>query len=587
MKSFINKFFIGASAVLAFGLSSCVGDLDQVPDDPHVIAPDQFASNPREYLGGVMAKCYSGIAVSGQGGAGSSDISGLDNGTSCWSRAIFMLEEFTTDEVNWIWPDAGVFDLCTGTWSASNANIFGTYSRLYTHIAICNNFLRLANNPGEYDIVIDESLQPEIDQFKLEARALRDLSYYYVIDLFGNAVRAWDDMPYGEVPQQTTRQALFEEVTADLEEVVAEWPTSLNKQNVVYGRIGRDAVMALLCKFYLNAEVYVGKPMYDKVLYYANQIIANHQGGGFQNSGLANDYLAIFCGNNDMFMPGGSLSAAQNEILWGIPYSTDLTESYGGSMFLIASAITDEGKEADPSKGFMNHTWYGINAQWGCMHARQQFSNLFDFNGPTSNDGRVEIWGTSAYGFNIENTEFSNFLDGYAAIKFTNCMADATGNLPRWEADNGLIRVGEQPVRSNANFPDTDLPIIRLAEVYLIAAEAEYKAGNPATAVNYINLLRERACNRMYNPATLPACTTGELSDDYILAERARELYWENVRRTDLIRFGKFAGQSSYSWTWLNNMPTHGSMPAYMNLFPIPQDVIATYGSTYKQNPGY
>ena len=58
-------------AVAALGLSSCVGDLDQFPKNPTDLTPDQFASNPKEYIGGAIGKCYSGIAISGQNGSGS------------------------------------------------------------------------------------------------------------------------------------------------------------------------------------------------------------------------------------------------------------------------------------------------------------------------------------------------------------------------------------------------------------------------------------------------------------------------------------------------------------------------------------
>ena len=71
---------------------------------------------------------------------GASDISGLDGGTSQYTRALFMMNEFTTDESKWIYADAGVVDLNTNTWGNGNANVFGTYSRLYVHIAICNDF---------------------------------------------------------------------------------------------------------------------------------------------------------------------------------------------------------------------------------------------------------------------------------------------------------------------------------------------------------------------------------------------------------------------------------------------------------------
>ena len=74
--------------------------------------------------------------------------------------------------------------------------------------------------------------------------------------------------------------------------------------------------------------------MYDKCWQHAENIIKRHKGSGFQGSGLAKDYLALFCANNDKFAPGGSLQD-QNEILWTIPYEYPYTESYGGTMFFI------------------------------------------------------------------------------------------------------------------------------------------------------------------------------------------------------------------------------------------------------------
>ena len=144
MKTIINKLVIALAMLVALGTTSCVGDLDLLPNDPNQLTPDKFQENPEKYIMQVMAKCYSSLAVSGQGGPnGSSDISGLDGGTSQYTRAIFMLNEFTTDEAKWKWPDEGVFDLVTGTWGKGNANIFGTYSRMYVHIAVCNDFMRL------------------------------------------------------------------------------------------------------------------------------------------------------------------------------------------------------------------------------------------------------------------------------------------------------------------------------------------------------------------------------------------------------------------------------------------------------------
>lgn len=592
MKTLLNKYMIGAIVVMATGLTSCVGDLDQLPKNPTDLTPDQFASNPKEYVGGAMGKCYAGIAISGQGGAGGSDISGLDNGRSCWSRAIFMLNEFTTDECTWIWKDSGVFDLCTSTWSSNNENVFGTYSRLYTHIAVCNDFIRLTRNLGDYGISVgtgeNQISQADIDQFVLEARALRDLSYYYVLDLFGNGADAWDNQLTGEEPPYITRADLFQKVTEDLEDVLVNF-----KESGVYGRIGKDAVEALLCKLYLNAETWIGTSRYQECWDHCQNIIKRHQGGGFQGSGLAMDYLSVFCRNNDMFAPGGSLKE-QNEILWNIPYQDKITvtgvdgtqtinalQSYGGTSFLILAALTDQ-TTATPG-------WYGINGQWTCMHARPQFCEKFEFSNGVSADNRTYLWATENDGFKMQNEDFSTFKDGYVPIKFTNVNCNPDGTMPRWnDPESGLPRVGVHDlsnpnnygIEASGSFADTDYPVIRLAEIYLTAAEANVRGnvGSKAEALGYVNIIRARAGVSSWNEAQLTA--------NNILDERARELYWENNRRTDLIRAKQFTG-ATYVWSWKNNVPTGAGISDHMNLFPIPTSVINSYGSPYPQNPGY
>lgn len=577
MKRYIKNIFLGAASFVAAAgmLTACTGDLDQMPKDPNNTTPGNFPENPQQYLSEVMAKCYSSLAVSGQGGpGGSADISGLDGGTSNWSRVIFMLNEFTTDEVNWIWPDVGVFDLCTSTWGSSNGNLYSAYGRFYTHIAVCNDFIRSVKN-NLYGLSGQD--QALADQFVLEARALRDLSYYYVIDFFGNATRAWDTWPdgspmnYGDVPPQVTRAELFDLVVNDLEDVLENFQDS-----GVYGRVGRDGVEALLCKYYLNAEVFTGTPMYDKCWQHAQNIISRHQGGGFKGTGLANDYLALFCASNDMFMPGGSLKD-QNEILWGIPFAYPYTQSYGGTMFLIAAAT---------SAANMPTVLYGLNADWSCMHARTEFAEKFGFEDGVSADPRTYLWCTENQGFNINNTEFSNFTDGYAAIKFTNVKANPDGTLPRstYEANGhtynwaGVPEVNGLPAQVN-DFADTDFPIIRLADVYLMAAECSLRgAGDRETGRAYANAVRERAGVDAWNGV--------QFNLNNLIDERARELYWENVRRTDLIRFGLFTG-SAYNWSWKNNAPAGAGISDHMKLFPIPSDILATYGSQMNQNPGY
>lgn len=582
MKSIINKFFIGTALLAMTGLSACTGDLEQLPKDPNVLTPNQFQENPREAIGNLLGKCYSSLAISGQYGPnGAADISGMDGGTSQWTRVMFYLEDLPTDIGLWIYQDAGVPEMQNATWAANNVLVYGAYSRYYTHIAVCNDFIRFTRNLGEYGITVGGSdeksiSQAEIDQFVLEARALRDLSYYYIINWFGRAVIAWDDMAYGETPQQAeSTQALFDKVVADLEDVLKSWPEN---HQPVYGRIGKDAIEALLCKYYLNSESFIGVPAYDKLWTHAQNIINRHKGGGFNGSGLANDYLSLFCADNSMFMPGGS-NKAQNEILWGVPYNHELTTPWGGTMFLIA-APTGNFSDKSLSEGFCNGAWYGTNAHWGCLLAREEFSRLFGFVNGNSVDGRSYLWLTENAGYTMANTDTKAWANGYAAIKFNNVHCEADGIMPRWnDPDNGLPRIGVQPIEASSEWPDTDFPIIRLADVYLMAAEATLNgAGDRATGLTYANYVRERA--------GVPAWNLTDFSLDNILDERAREFYHEGMRRTDLNRMNKFTG-NAYTWTLKGGVHRGTSIPETRRIYPLPTNVIAGYGSSMVQNPGY
>ncbi len=578
MKS-LSKIFSVLGVSLALGLSSCVGDLDLLPNDPNSLTADKFAENPEEYLMQVMAKCYSGMAVSGQTGPdGSSDISGLDGGTSQYTRALYMLQEFTTDESKWIWPDAGVVDLNTNTWGNGNVNIFGTYSRLYVHIAICNDFLRLCDNLGTYGISPDAELQATIDQYKLEARALRAMSYYWALDLFGNASFIDETSPAGTSPVQYTRQQLYDWLVTELEDLVNTFPTT----TPIYGRVGIDGVEALLARVYLNAEVYTGTAAYDKCSQHCANIIARHQGEGFRGSGLAPVYMYLFCGDNDEYMPGGG---GVNEILWGIPYDSENIQPYGGTMFLCAAGISNL-TWAD-NNAIMTATDYGMSAQWGCMHATSQFADKFESN----DDVRWSMWCKEAQGFNKANTGFSTFTDGYGVVKFTNLLkgnvTDPSGwsrdnngvNSNNWSSANGGVYATDGSAARADNFPDTDLPLIRLADVYLMYTESYImgNAGDATSALNYVNLVRARANETNW--------TASDLTADNILDERCRELYWELTRRSDLVRHGKFSG-GTYNWSWKNNEPNGASIGTHMDLFPIPANVISAQPE-FVQNPNY
>jgi hypothetical protein len=166
-------------------------------------------------------------------------------------------------------------------------------------------------------------------------------------------------------------------------------------------------------------------------------------------------------------------------------------------------------------------------------------------------------------GQNIEIEDLFEFTEGYAITKWRN-----------------ITSTGE--TGSDLTHPDTDFPLFRLADAYLMYAEAVVRGGggSMSNAVSYVNELRERAYGDDFGNMT-----EADLTLDFILDERARELYWEGHRRSDLIRFGKFTG-SDYVWAWKGAVKEGVAVDDKYKLFPLPaSDVGANPNLT--QNTGY
>lgn len=604
MKAIFNKIMIGVAMLSAVGMTSCVGDLDQLPKDPSVIQATTFKENPKMYLSELLAKCYLQLANSGQGGAsGSSDIKGVDGGTFQLTRCIIMLNEFPTDEMWWVYPDEnGLLSMLQGTWGASTEALYGAYSRYYSSIGVCNDFLRTVRSLPGLGVEIGGSgataiSQAEVDQFCREARAIRAFTYYQVIDQFGRATLAWDNQQSGEMPAQaSSRNALFRQVLADLEDVEKNWDSS---QGLIYGRISRESVQALLCRYYLNAEIFSEGTMQDgwqKCWNMAQKIIANHEGIN-QYGGLVPDYLSVFCGSNDMFLPGGKLSQL-NEILWGVPMEQDYTTAWGGTQFLVSAPLKNNSEGSlDPADedAFCNPDWYMAGDAWGCAGSRQQLNEKFEFTDGLCPDVRTYLWLTDQAGCeqDISQRKMRTLSACWKPIKFTNLECNADGSMPMFQDPvNGLNRAGvhtegvnektgekEITMGSFIKFVNTDMPLIRLADVYLMAAEASlHNAGNKADGMKYLNYVRARAKADVLT-------NQNEMTEDFVLDERARELYWEGTRRTDLIRNHKFT--SGYTWDWKGGVHSGAPLDSYRTVYPIPANIKNLYGKDMVQNPGY
>src|SRR5690606_23323907 len=163
---------------------------------------------------------------------------------------------------------------------------------------------------------------------------------------------------------------------------------------------------------------------------------------------------------------------------------------------------------------------------------------------------------------NIEDPEV--VTEGLAVTKFSNKTSS-----------------NENGKSINGTFVSTDFPLFRLAEQYLIYAVAVLRGGSGgsnALALAYLNRLRERA----YGGAS---GNLSSISLDILLAERSRELYWEAFRRTDLMRYGRYAGGSDL-WPVKGGQADGASPESYRTLFPIPvADLIAN--PTVEQKTGY
>jgi hypothetical protein len=180
-----------------------------------------------------------------------------------------------------------------------------------------------------------------------------------------------------------------------------------------------------------------------------------------------------------------------------------------------------------------------------------------------SYDHRAMFW---TAGQSLEIEDIAQFTQGYAITKFKNVNKD-----------------GSAAAHAHPDFVDTDYPMFRLADVYLMYAEAVLRGGaggDLATALDLVNQLRVRSYGD-----TGGNISTSDLTLEFILDERARELYWEGHRRTDLIRFGEFT-DGSYVWPWKGNVAGGAATASYRNLYPIPANDLGANPSL-DQNPGY
>lgn len=599
MKTIKNTLLaLGAAALMGL-TASCTDDLDVLPRDPSAVSPGDFAQDPEGYMNRVLGDVY--LLFSTSGANGGTPIQDYDGGMATFQRAIFTAEEIPTDEASWLWDNDKYGTLKYGKSNSGTSAMMGLYYRLTINITLCNDFIQTVKE-GRFHLSAD--LQEKADEYVRQAKILRSACYFYYINFYGDTPYADENTPTGSIPPRLPRAEAFNLVTADLEQVVSEYKAIDPNQKPRYGFVGLDAAESLLVKFYLNANVFAGQPMYDKCLQHAQAVIERLGHSGPHGNGLANKYQQLFGQNNDQYALGGSSDV--NEIIWPIVQDPVHLISWANTTFLVVAWVgtnavetiadkepvrddynsDDEYNEAvkkyrnssvmygaryylTPGSPNIAQGWYNVSNGWKCMVARRSFVEQFDWTDAAmskSNDDRVKFWCTSAHNFSVDNIslEGANWGEnGYITPKFTNWAFDADGEIDYAASGLPIEQIGG------------DYPVIRLAEIYLSAAEAilEGGGGSTADATKYVNYIRERAGLEPLASVSLTA----------LRKERCRELYQENTRRTDLIRYGQWT--SGYNWDWKNGVKEGRDLESYTKLYPLPDDIINASG--YQQNPGY
>ena len=637
MKNIFNKLaFIFTIGIVS---TACHNDLDQTPIDPDVFSELDVYANANQAKS-ALAKLYAGYALTGQQGpAGNPDLNpnDIDEGFSQFTRTLFNLNELTTDHAVCGWGDPGLPDLHGMYWTASNDFSNAMYNRLGQEVSFCNSFIE---NAGQLS---DEIVQTYI----AEARFLRAYAYYNLMDLFGNV--PIQTTVATTLPSQNTRLEVFEFVESELLEIQDLLLQSGQNEYGRVDQVAAWALLSRLylnAEVWTGTPRYNDCITYSNLVMNSSYTIDMNDVNG---NGTAYDELFLADNNSNgaqnEFIFAVNFDGIQTQTYGGstflvhaaiggtmVPADYGVDSGWGG--LRTTRSLVDKFETGEVDVDGLNSGLSGNLSDWGLVGdatpngwdgpdvemyetSTNQFSvyvNLtggaikFRFNedwgvnyGDTGADGTLEPGGDNISvpagiylvtmnlddltyslteiepsgdmramfytdGQELEIQSIPPFKWGYAVTKFKNIDS------------NGNPGVGSgQDLRC-----DTDVPLIRLAEIYLNYAEATLRGGNGdmGIAVNKINELRTRAYG---GPSG--NITSSDLTLDFVLDERSRELYWELLRRTDLIRYNYFT-TNNYLCPFKGNQPNGAAVSAFRNVFPIPSNTLAT-NPNLQQNTGY
>ncbi len=499
----------------------------------------------------------------------------------------FALQEISTDEAilpyrgGTDWGDNGIYiALHQHTSTSTDPNIRNTWLLLLQGIS--RSITAINTLPGIND--------PNAKTYVAEARGMRAYYNMVMLDLFGIAFVKDDP--------QATSDILRGEAAANYikAELLAVEPDLLT--TVGPGRLTKGAAWGLLARLYLNyavyrdryADTFSPKPEdMDKVVEYCDKII---NAGQYQ---LSKDYFPIF----------GSDNHTNPELIFAVDQRAELNGhnrlayfSLSGDQFPIPAYVGANGTDGPAITPDFYQSWVAANpGKDPTIDPRFYKQNLSIYTTPGDscvaesafNINRGILRGQQ-YGLLRVNGAFVKCPNGsYKVGKLFN----ATRNRPTQPVNftekidytvagsdySTGYRVEKYEFSkksvSGRNLGEADIVIVRLADVYLMRAEAKLRKSNDAAAA-----LADVNTVRAARTATTPPAALTSMNLDLLLRERGFEFYWEMLRRTDMIRFGKYEG----TWTEKTNTDKQ------KRIFPIPQTAIdgaSNLPGYLVQNPGY
>ena len=529
-------------------LTSCVGDLNTLPlNKTEPVSEYVYGNSKKAYLSGLTKLYFQFVSND------LTDMQATDGGASELIRAFWSVQETTTDEAKCSWEnDAWVRSLNTNTWTGvQNDAIYAVYVRTLQGVAFVNEYLRQTSPDRLAERGVSADLAAEIAGYRAEARFIRAYLYWIALDCFGNVPFTTENSPLGGTyfPQQVTRQELYGFCVKELQDLLSD-QSDLPEPRSNYPRADKGSAAGLLARIYLNAEVYTGMPRWEEAMDVCEEIFTM----GYTLSPL---YTDLFRGDN------GQNPSARGEFLWAVDYDDNNINSYGGTTYILSASmastdITDQSKPNGQVNG-----WAGLRAPYEFV------SKYFGVSGQDYETGDYDVADQRGSTFYIKGRKESmegalyDFMSGWTSLKFN--------NIPHDQTDQSYLAQS-----ATMSYSNVDFPMIRLAEIYLIYAEACMHMDTNSQAMPYLADLAARA----------GVAPPSEITPDFLLAERARELYWEAHRRTDLIRMGVYH-TDSYLWPYKGGDTYSGtSFPAYRCIFPLPPTELAT-NKALIQNPGY